>query len=138
MTSLWSRSLTLNYAFTLCSNVKCSEHFSAFQATAHDISIDTDVLIQLIPARHFNPLCLDWKKNIWEKVFIFMLACTTIITRVRTCNNVLQPEHYVLVISLDQCFVASLLMEGIESNYIAPLRCYSNSIMVLILFLLLP
>lgn len=48
-----------------------------------------------------------------------MLAHTTIITRVRTCNNVLQPEHYVLVISFDQCFGASLLMEGIKSNYTA-------------------
>lgn len=59
MGSLWNRSLTLNYAFTLCSNVKCPEHFSPFQATAHDVSIDTDALIQLIPARHFNPICLN-------------------------------------------------------------------------------
>lgn len=67
-----------------------------------------------------------------------MLAHATIIMRVRNCNNMLQPEHYVLVIIFDQCFEASLLMEGIESNYIAlPLRCYSKSIMFLILFLLL-
>lgn len=53
MTSLWSRGLTVSNAFTLCSNVKCSEYFYPFQATAHDVSIDTDVLIQLIPVRVF-------------------------------------------------------------------------------------
>lgn len=67
-----------------------------------------------------------------------MLAHATIIMRVRNCNNVLQPEHYVLVIIFDQCFEALLLMEGMETNYVAlPLWCYPESIMLLILFLLL-
>jgi len=53
MASLWSMGLTVSNAFTLCSNVKCSEYFYQFQETAPDISVDTDVLIQLIPVRIF-------------------------------------------------------------------------------------
>lgn len=49
MASLQSRSLTVSN--TLRSNIKSSEYFHPFQSTGHDRSIDTHVLIQLIPVR---------------------------------------------------------------------------------------
>lgn len=40
-----------------------------------------------------------------------------------------------LVIIFDQCFEASLMMEGMERNYISlPLKCYLRSVISLILF----
>lgn len=51
MASLWSKGLTVSNVFILYSNVKRSEYFHPFQATAHDRSIDTGVLIQLIPVK---------------------------------------------------------------------------------------
>ena len=75
MASLWTWGLTVSNVFTLCSNVKCSEYFYPFQATAPDISIDTDVLIQLVPVRLFQSYLSGLKNRLRKNIHLYTGSC---------------------------------------------------------------
>lgn len=65
----------MSNAFTLYSNLQCSEVFYALQAAAHDISLYTDVLIQLIPVRFFQSYLSGLKKHLRKNIDLYAGSC---------------------------------------------------------------